>query len=113
MPEIADFALIVLAVCGGLTVAVAATRLPIGVPAPIVLLVAAAVVSDVFDAVGDAVTIREVERVQEGDIVSNEVWRRGPDGRSGPAGEFQVDTLRRLEDAGFSAEAWVSAGRRR
>jgi Flp pilus assembly CpaF family ATPase len=58
-------------------------------------------------------SIREVERVQEGDVVSNEVWRRGPDGRSGPAGEFQVDTLRRLEDAGFNADAWVSAGRRR
>ncbi|MGI8778097.1 MAG: CpaF family protein [Acidimicrobiales bacterium] len=58
-------------------------------------------------------SIREVERVQEGEIVSNEVWRRGPDGHSGPAGEFQVDTLRRLEEAGFNADAWGSEEWRR
>lgn len=59
-------------------------------------------------------SIREVERVSEGTIVSNEIWRRGPDGRAGPCGEFQVDTLRRLEEAGFDAAAWaMSTGRRR
>ena len=58
-------------------------------------------------------SIREVERVQQGEIVSNEVWRRSPDGRSGPAGEFQADTLRRLEEAGFNADAWARGERRR
>lgn len=58
-------------------------------------------------------SIREVERASEGAIVSNEVWRRGSNGRSGPCGEFQADTLRRLEDAGFDASAWVGGGRRR
>ena len=60
-------------------------------------------------------SIREVEGVdpQEGGIVSNEVWRRDPDGRSGPAGEFQIDTLRRLEEAGFDARAWGGEGWRR
>ena len=58
-------------------------------------------------------SIREVERVQDGEIVSNEVWRRGADGRRGPAAEFQVDTLDRLQDVGFGAEAWADGGWRR
>ncbi len=59
-------------------------------------------------------SIREVEGVSEGAIVSNEVWRRGTDGGSGPCGEFSPDTLRRLEDAGFDSGPWggASMGRR-
>ena len=62
MSEISDFALLVLAVTGGLSVALAATRLPL-VPAPVVLLVAAALVSDVFPDVGSALAIRDVSRI--------------------------------------------------
>ncbi len=58
-------------------------------------------------------SIREVEGVSEATVVSNEVWRRGPDGRSGPCGEFRLDTLERLEAAGFDAGAWAGNGHRR
>ena len=53
-------------------------------------------------------SIREVEGVRDGEIVSNEVWGRFPDGRSGPKGELHPDTVRRLEEAGFSTEPWTS-----
>ncbi len=58
-------------------------------------------------------SIREVEGVSDGTVVSNEVWRRGPDGRSGPCGELRLDTLARLEAAGFDAAAWSANGNRR
>ena len=58
-------------------------------------------------------SIREVEGVREGEIVSNEVWKRSPDGRRGPFAEFALDTVRRLEEVGFNADAWAGAGRRR
>jgi Flp pilus assembly CpaF family ATPase len=58
-------------------------------------------------------SVREVENVRDGEIVSNEVWRRAPDGRAGPVGEFQPETLRRLEEAGFDPELWLIAERRR
>jgi Flp pilus assembly CpaF family ATPase len=58
-------------------------------------------------------SIREVERAGEGTVVSNEVWRRSRDGRSGPCGELQSDTLRRLEDVGYDAGPWTEGGQRR
>lgn len=58
-------------------------------------------------------SIREVERAGEGTVVSNEVWRRSRDGRSGPCGELQSDTLRRLEDVGYDAGPWTDGGQRR
>jgi len=59
-------------------------------------------------------SIREVEGIgDDGGIVSNEVWRRGPDGHSGPHDPFTEDTLRRLEEAGFNADAWSSEEWRR
>lgn len=58
-------------------------------------------------------SIREVERAVEATVVSNEVWRRSPDGRAGPCGEFQADTLRRLEEVGFDPQPWLTGGRRR
>jgi Flp pilus assembly CpaF family ATPase len=59
-------------------------------------------------------SIREVTGLtDEGGIESQEVWRRFPDGRSGPCGEFTLDTLRRLEDAGFNPDAWDSREWRR
>ncbi len=65
MPEIADFALILLVVAGGLCTAVLSTkvsdRLP--VPAPVVFLVAAAFASDVSGPLRDALTFRDVERI--------------------------------------------------
>lgn len=65
MTELADFALIVLVVAGGLLLAIAATRSSdrIPVPAPVILLVAAALISDVFTELEDAFTVREVERI--------------------------------------------------
>ncbi len=65
MSEIPDFALIVLLVAGGLFVAVAATRFSdrIPLPAPIILLVAAALASDLFPDLRDAFSIRDVERI--------------------------------------------------
>lgn len=63
--EIHDFALIVLVVAGGLWLAVlgarASDRFP--VPAPVILLVAAALASDVFPTLRNALGIEDVERV--------------------------------------------------
>lgn len=58
-------------------------------------------------------SIREVERAGEGTVVSNEVWRRMPDGQAGPCGEFQPETLRRLEEVGFDPQPWLAGGARR
>ncbi len=60
-------------------------------------------------------SIREVVGVSDDNksIVAGEVWRRYPDGRSGPNGEIQPETLRRLEEAGFNADAWDSTEWRR
>lgn len=53
-------------------------------------------------------SIREVVRSTEPTvgIASNEVWRRDRDGRGGPCGQFQLDNLRRLEEAGFDQAPW-------
>jgi potassium/hydrogen antiporter len=65
MSEIADFALPVLLVAGGLVLAVLSTKLGdrVPVPAPVVFLVVAAVASDVWPALDDALPIRTVERI--------------------------------------------------
>ncbi|HEV7754201.1 MAG TPA: cation:proton antiporter [Baekduia sp.] len=65
MSELSDFALIVLVVAGGASLAILTTqlghRLPI--PAPVLFLIAAAVASDVWPQLRDDVSIRTVERV--------------------------------------------------
>jgi cell volume regulation protein A len=65
MNELSDFALIVLVVAGGSSLAILATqlghRLPI--PAPVLFLIAAAVASDVWPQLREDVSIRTVERV--------------------------------------------------
>ena len=59
-------------------------------------------------------SIREVTGIADnGDIESGEIWRRSPDGHSGPSGELTFETLRRLEEAGFNADAWDSEEWRR
>jgi Flp pilus assembly CpaF family ATPase len=58
-------------------------------------------------------SIREIVGLQDGEIASNEVWRRHADGAGGPYRELQEDTLRRLEEVGFDAAAWDSAAVRR
>ena len=63
MTEIADFALVVLVVAGGLSVALVTTRVRLPVPAPVILLVAAALISDASADVRDALDIRDVERI--------------------------------------------------
>jgi cell volume regulation protein A len=65
MPEIADFATIVLIVAGGFSLAALSTRLTdhVPVPAPAIFLVAAAVVSDLWPSLYDAIEIRTVERI--------------------------------------------------
>jgi cell volume regulation protein A len=65
LSELSDFALIVLVVAGGSSLAILATqlgrRLPI--PAPVLFLIAAAVASDLWPALRDDVSIRTVERI--------------------------------------------------
>jgi cell volume regulation protein A len=65
LSELSDFALIVLVVAGGSSLAILATqlgnRLPI--PAPVLFLIAAAVASDVWPQLRDDVSIRTVERI--------------------------------------------------
>ena len=52
-------------------------------------------------------SVREVVPRTEGSgIASNEVWHRDRDGRGGPCGEFQPESLRRLEEVGFNSAAW-------
>ena len=65
MPEIADFAMLVLVIAGGFSVAVLSTRLTerIPVPAPALFLAAAAVTSDLWPGLYDHVPIRTVERI--------------------------------------------------
>jgi cell volume regulation protein A len=65
MPEIADFATLVLIVAGGFTIAALSTRITehVPVPAPAIFLVAAAVVSDIWPGIYDQVQIRTVERI--------------------------------------------------
>jgi potassium/hydrogen antiporter len=65
MPEIVDFAGLVLIVAAGFVFAVLATKLTerVAVPAPAIFVVAAAVASDLWPAVYDAVPIKTVERI--------------------------------------------------
>jgi cell volume regulation protein A len=71
MSEISDFALIVLPVAVGFALAILSTRLSgrLPIPAPGVFLLAAAVVSDVWPALGDALSIRTVERIAVGALI--------------------------------------------
>jgi cell volume regulation protein A len=65
MAEVTDFGTIVLVVALAFTAALGASKLAdlVPIPAPAFFLVAAAVASDLFPALGDRVSIREVERV--------------------------------------------------
>src|SRR3954452_3966559 len=65
MPEISDYATLVLVVAGGFSLAVLATRVTehIPIPAPAIFLIAAAVVSDLWPDVYDQIDIRTVERI--------------------------------------------------
>ena len=65
MPEIADFALLVLLVSGALVLAILSTRIAdrLPLPAPVLFLVAAAVAASVSDQIGSALSMRTVERI--------------------------------------------------
>jgi cell volume regulation protein A len=65
MSEIADFALLVLIVTAGFSLAVVSTKLTerVPIPAPALFLVAAALASDLWPELYDAVPIETVERV--------------------------------------------------
>lgn len=65
MPEIADFATLVLILAGGFCVAVLSTRLTerVPVPAPALFLAAAALASDLWPSLYDHVPILTVERI--------------------------------------------------
>ena len=65
MPEISDYATLVLVVAGGFSLAVLSTRVTehIPIPAPAIFLIAAAVVSDLWPDVYDQIDIRTVERI--------------------------------------------------
>jgi potassium/hydrogen antiporter len=65
LSEVADFGAIVLVVAGGLLLAVVATRLNerFPVPEPGIFLVLAAIASDVFPGLANALSTQEVERI--------------------------------------------------
>src|SRR3954452_877470 len=65
MPEIADFATLVLVIAGGFSLAVLSTRITdkVPVPAPAIFLVAAAVASDLWPQIYDDVAVKTVERI--------------------------------------------------
>ena len=65
MDEVAAFGEIVLLLAGGLTLALLSTKLTerVPIPGPAIFLVAAAVASDLFPGLGEALSIRDVERV--------------------------------------------------
>ena len=65
MSEIPDFALLLLPITGGLALAILSTRLSarLPIPAPGIFLLAAAIASDVWTQLGEAVSIRTVERI--------------------------------------------------
>jgi cell volume regulation protein A len=65
MSEIADFALTLLPIAGGLVLAILSTRLGdrLPIPAPGVFLLAAATVAAVFPQAGDVLSVKAVERI--------------------------------------------------
>jgi cell volume regulation protein A len=65
MTEISDFALLLLPIAGGLALAILSTRLSsrLPIPAPGIFLLAAAVASDLWSDLGDALSIQMVERI--------------------------------------------------
>jgi cell volume regulation protein A len=65
MTEIADFAIIVLFVAGGCSLAILATRITdyVPIPAPAIFLIAAAITSDLWQDVYDDLPIKTVERI--------------------------------------------------
>jgi cell volume regulation protein A len=65
MPEIADFATIVLVIAGGFSLAVLSTWITehVPVPAPAIFLIAAAVVSDLWTGIYAEIDVRSVERI--------------------------------------------------
>lgn len=65
MPEIADYATLILIVAGGFALAALSTRITdrIPIPAPAIFLVAAAAVSDLWPQLYDEVDTRTVERI--------------------------------------------------
>jgi cell volume regulation protein A len=65
MPEIADYATLILIVAGGFALAALSTRLTdrIPIPAPAIFLIAAAVASDLWPSLYDEVDVRTVERI--------------------------------------------------
>ena len=65
MPEISDFALILLPIAGGLVLAILSSKLSerLPIPAPGVFLLVAAVVSHFWTGIGDALTVQTVERI--------------------------------------------------
>lgn len=65
MPEIADYATLILIVAGGFALAALSTRITehIPIPAPAIFLIAAAAASDLWPGLYDEVDIRTVERI--------------------------------------------------
>lgn len=65
MPEITDYATLILIVAGGFTLAALSTRITerIPIPAPAIFLIAAAAVSDLWPSLYDDIEIRTVERI--------------------------------------------------
>lgn len=49
-------------------------------------------------------SIREVVDAEDKQVISNEVYRPGPDGRAIPGVPLRTDTMQRLEEAGFDPD---------
>jgi len=64
MRELQDFALVLAIISGGLWLALVSTRLTtrLRIPAPVVFLIAATAISDVFPGLSHPVSTRDVER---------------------------------------------------
>ncbi|MET9628296.1 ATPase, T2SS/T4P/T4SS family [Lentzea sp. NPDC006480] len=53
-------------------------------------------------------SIREVVDVDGNQVVSNEIWRPGPDLRAIPGAPLRVESLERLSEAGYVHNGWPS-----
>jgi cell volume regulation protein A len=124
MSEISDFATIVLVVSGGFALAILSTRLSgrLPIPAPVIFLVAAALISDAFPDLRDAVSVKTVERIAVGALVvillnggMDIGWRRlresaGPVLSLGILGTFVTAGLAALAAHVLLGFDWVLAG---
>jgi len=123
MHEIDQFAIAVAIVGAGLWLALVSTRLTarLSVPGPVVFLVAAAAISDVFPGLSDPVSIRDVERIGVVALIAilfdgglQIGWRKAqrvlrPVALLGVAGTFLTAALGTLAAQAILPVSWTTA----